>query len=242
MANTAIVSWQDKLAALAKKGVEQEAHAGGGGTFIGTRAGQLTYQGNAVAGNKLDVIVADSIMENAYYVGRFDPENPAPPVCFSFGRDEKTMVPHPDAAAPQHTSCVGCPKNEFGSAESGAGKACKNIRRLALIPAKPLDEDAVRTAEVAYLKLPVTSVKNWATYVKTLDALSHLPPVAVVTQISTQPDAKSQFKITFNNQATLPEDIVTPILERLEMIEKDIEFPYSPSTQEAKPAGKGKKY
>lgn len=243
MAGTNVVSWQEKLAGLAKAGVAQEAHTGGG-TFIGTRAGQLSYQGNAVAGNKLDVIVVDSIMENAYYVGRFDPENPTPPVCFAFGRDEKSMVPHADSTDPQHSDCAGCPNNVFGSADSGGGKACKNIRRLAMIPATPLDADSVKTAEVAYLKLPVTSVKNWAQYVKTLEALSQVPPLAVVTQIGTVPDAKSQFKITFNQQIQLGEEIVTPVLDRLEQISKDIEFPYTPQAApdpKAAPA-KGRKY
>jgi hypothetical protein len=137
--------------------------------------------------------------------------------------------------------------NEFGSADNGTGKgkACKNIRRLALISAKPLTEDSVSKGEVAYLKTPVTSVKNWAAYVRTLDALEHIPPLAVVTQIGSVPDAKSQFKLTFNKVENIDEDLTDALLARHDIVASEIDFPYPPPVEQKaasskKPAGKRK--
>jgi hypothetical protein len=244
--STAVATWQDRLAGMAKEATQQEASVASG-QFIGTKAGQLTWNGQSVAGNKLDVVVLDSILENAYYPKKFDPDDPQPPVCFAFGRDDKTLTPHPDSVDKQHDSCEGCPMNEFGSADNGTGKgkACKNIRRLALISAKPLTEDSVSKGEVAYLKTPVTSVKNWAAYVRTLDALEHIPPLAVVTQIGSVPDAKSQFKLTFNKVENIDEDLTDALLARHDIVASEIDFPYPPPVEQKaasskKPAGKRK--
>ena len=235
---TAVGSYKDRLAALAKESVAQEASVSTG-AFISTKAGQLTWQGNPVQGNKLQVIVADSVMENAYYPGDFDPDNPQPPVCFAFGRDEKDMSPHADSSEPQHETCKGCPQNEFGSADRGKGKACKNIRRIGLLPASPLNEEALRTSEVAFLKTPVTSVKGWAGYVRSLDALHQVPPQAVITEIGAITDLKTQYKLTFNYVKDVPEDLMGIVLDRHEEVKNSIEFPYSPpSSEPVKPAAK----
>ena len=228
---TGLVSWQSRMAELAKKSVEQEASVSSG-QFINTRAGQLTWNGSPVVGNKLKVIIADAIMENAYYEGEFDPDNPQPPVCFAFGRSEKEMKPHADSAEPQNDTCSGCPMNEFGTAERGKGKACKNIRRIGLIAAEPLTEEAIQKGEVAYLKTPVTSVKGWAAYVRTLEALEHLPPQAVITEISSMPDANTQFKLTFNKFGNIPDKFMGLVMDRHDEVANAIEFPYSPPSSE----------
>lgn len=237
---TGLANWQDRLAGMAKQAVEQEASVATG-QFIGTKAGQLTWNGNPVQGNKLEVVVVDSILENAYYVGKFDSDNPQPPVCFSFGRNEKEMKPHPDSVEPQHETCAGCPMNEFKSADTGKGKACKNIRRLGLIAAKPLTPEALEKGEVAFLKTPVTSVKAWASYVRGLEALSHLPPLAVVTEIGAIPDAKTQFKLTFNAGTTIPDKLMPIVMDRYDEISKSIDFPYAPPSAEPEQLARGAK-
>jgi hypothetical protein len=85
------------------------------------------------------VILAD-IMENSYYDGPFNPDTPASPVVLcvrsrrrGYGAARKggsgrlLYAPEPE--------CSDCPRNEWGSADVGRGKACKNVMRLALIPA-----------------------------------------------------------------------------------------------------------
>jgi hypothetical protein len=129
--------------------------------------------------------------------------------------------------------------NEFGSAERGKGKACKNIRRLGLIAASPLNEETVEKGEVAYLKTPVTSVKGWASYVRTLEALNHLPPLGVVTEIGAVPDPKSQFKLTFNFVSNIPDKLMQSVMDRHDEVANAIEFPYAPPSSEPVVAKKG---
>jgi len=52
-------------------------------------------------------------------------------------------------------------------------------------------------AEVAALRIPVTSVKGFATYVQTVASTIKRPLAGVVTKIALVPDPKTQFKIQF---------------------------------------------
>lgn len=232
--STAVTNWEEKLSQMAKTSVEQEASVSTG-AFINTRGGQLSHNDQPIADNRLECIVVDAIIENCYYEDDFDPDNPMPPVCYAFGRDDAEMVPHPEAPNKQSETCATCPMNEFGTAPRGKGKACKNIRRLALIPAKPLEEEAIEKGEVAFLKVPVTSVRGWAAYVRTLEALIHRPPLGVVTEISTVPDPKNQFKMLFNHKLDLPQNILGKVFGRYEVIKDSIAFPYTPPPSEPPP-------
>lgn len=238
-ASTAVANYEERLAAMAAESVQNEADVGGG-NFISVKSGQLTYQGNTIKGNELDVVVLTSIHENCYYPGRFDPDNPQPPVCYAFGTDPKEMAPHPDSAEPQHDTCEGCPMNEFETADSGKGKACKNIRRLSMIPGDPLNDETVQSADVAYLKVPVTSVKGWASFVKTVATLDKLPPLGVVCRIGVIPDPKSQFKVTFQKVDQVPREYLGVLMDRAESEKEAIKFPYAQPTEEAKPAARGR--
>lgn len=238
----AVATWKQKLAGYAKEAVAVADEAGSGGQFISFRAGQITYNQQPCAGNKLDVIVVEHLLENAYYGSDYDPDNPTPPICFAFGRETGEMAPHEKSAEPQAEACKKCQYNEFGSADKGNGKACKNIMRLSLLPAKPLTAEALQKSECAYAKLPVTSVKGFAAYVKRLATTHDLPPFAFVTQLGTVPDPKSQFKVTFEDVALIEdEDVLETLVARHEEQADAIAFPYQPPTEGEKPAkGKGK--
>ena len=224
---TAVVSWEDKLAAYAAEAVAEEPIFGG--KFLSLKAGRLSLDKVPCAGNKLDVIVIANTTEYGLYEGKYDPNNPQPPVCYAFGKDESTMVPHEKAAKPQHTDCATCPKNQWGSdPEGGKGKACKNVRRLALLPADAAASvDAVQAAEEIYVKLPVMSGKNWAKYVSDVSAQFKRPPFAVITSISTEPDVKSQFKVTFKTVNRIEDmAVVNALIARHEQSQSTIGFPY----------------
>lgn len=239
--STSIVKWSEKLAALAKETVQTEVGTGGESNFIKTKSGVMSYQGATVQGNKMAVIVLDHVLENAYRPGKYEPDNPKSPVCYAFGRDAESMAPKDDVPNKQAERCDGCPKNEFGSAETGKGMACgSNRRRLALIPATALAE-GIAAAEVAYLSLPYFSGKEWKGYVRDLEESMHLPPLGVVTEIAIVPDAKSQFRIKF----TLVEEVAEKHFELLwakhETAKKHIDFPYIQfeETAPVAPAKKG---
>jgi hypothetical protein len=238
-------SWKERLKGYAKQSVAIADEAGGGGNFLSFKAGQITYKGAAVVGNKLDVIILEAVLEYADYVGDFDSDNPQPPICYAFGRTEEEMKPHPKAPQPQHDKCIGCPQNEFGSAEKGRGKHCKNIMRLAVIPGTPLDADTIKKSDASYIRIPVMSVGNYTSYAKKLSALHDLPPFAVVTQLGTVPDAKSQFRVTFEDVKHIEDEaLMEMLMAQHEAQCEAIMFPYSVATvteKEEKPAPKGKK-
>lgn len=243
----ALVSYQDRLAGLSAQARGSEANVATG-QFISCKGGRFSIGGNIVKEDTIDVVVVDFALENHYYTTDFDSENPASPVCFSYGRKEEEMAPHADSEEPQCESCAECPMNKFGTASRGKGKACGNIRRLGLILRDQLDNAG--DAEVAFLKIPVTSVKGWAQYVKSLSDNLDLPPLGVVTQIAISPDDKSQFKLSFSAIEKIQdiEDIdvdavLGALLDRQPKVYEDLTKPYAKNEarEEAAPSGRGAK-
>lgn len=219
-----IVNYEEQLAAMAKQATAVERAST---STIGTRAGILTYGGQPIPGNKLECIVLASRHTNLYYEGKYDPNNIMNPSCYAYGEDEKTLAPHPSVVNPINTTCAGCPKNEWGSDPGGGrGKACKNSRSLALIPADTAPAD-VLVAEIAVLKLPVTSVANWSNYVNKLSTLFNRPPLGVVTEVGTQPDTKSQFKVVFQYKSNVGNDMMPGLLAKVETAIPLLEREYS---------------
>ena len=237
------VSWEDELAQYAVEAAEEEAL---GGTFLSTKNGRLNINGNPVGGNALASIIIASTMENAFYPGKYDPNNPAPPACYSFGDDEDTMVPHKDVKNPVSPACAGCPNNEWDSGTDGKGKACKNVRRLALLPADCINNPAkIMGTEQIYLKIPVTSVKDWGKYVHGVSTEFKRPPFAVITEISAVPDDKTQFKVTFKCKGPIAVGEATAKLIECHKVSKEtIKFPYPAMTEPAAgtPAAKNAKF
>lgn len=231
---TALASYDDRLAALAKQASQTEAHVGGG-TYISTKGGVLSYNGGTVPDNRMNVIVLNHVCENAYYAGeRYDPNNPSSPVCFAFFTNPDEAAPHEKAEDPQADACTGCPHNEFGSADTGRGKACKNIRRLALITEEGMED--IESATVAFLKVPVTSVKEWAGYVNSLNNTLKLPPLAVITEISIVPDSQSQFKLKFKLVEKIEDaDVLKALLDKMDASERDLVHPYMPNSERPAP-------
>lgn len=239
---TAVVSFEERMARLAKQTTEIEKPSAS--AFVSLRAGQLQYGGQPVAGNKLDVVIAGFGFENAYYVDDFDPDDPKSPVCFAFASEDEgddDMKPHPDSMQPQNDTCKGCQWNEFGTADKGKGKACKNIRRLALLAAKPLTKEAMLKGEIAVLKPPVTSVKGWKQYANMCAAVHGRPPFAVVTQIGCVPDPKSQFKVTFEHLLNINDEEVVAAIEQRRKTSMDVLYtPYQANEEKPVKPARGK--
>lgn len=242
----AVANWRAEMQADAAKAAEMEK-ATGGGKFFSMRAGVLSYDDTPLPGNQMACVITDAIMENVYYAESFDSDNRVPPTCFAFGREEDEMEPHEkvdeeDCFTRQSEMCEGCPQNEWGSADKGRGKACGNRRRLAIIPAgvyskkgelELFDEaDAFKSSELAFMKLPVTSVKNYSRYVRECADQIDRPPYAVFTRIYVEPDAKSQFKVNFELLEEIDDDLMEVIFKRHKEAADVIAFPYNPPSEE----------
>jgi len=247
MAND-LTNYDEAYAKAAAQYVNQ--HPLSGGTFLSTRAGVLSFGEEQLPGNQMAVVILDSILENTYYAERFDPDNPSAPTCYAFGRRKDEMAPHesmqssPEYFVPQHSECKGCPHDQWGSADTGRGKACQNRARLALIPAgfysQPkgsreltldLFTDAAHfaNAEVAFLKVPPTSVtEEWGKYVAQLQTAHRRPPFAFITRVYLQPHPKHQYHVKFEMLEPLPDELSPIIFRRHEEAAANIITPYSP--------------
>lgn len=238
-ATNALASYDEQIALLAQEAASQEANTGGGAS-ITVKAGKLTMSGEEVPNNQLAAIILDAVMLNTYYDQQMDPDDPVPPVCYAFGRDEKVMAPHVDAPDPKSESCEACEMNQWGSADRGRGKACGNTRRLAMIPAGTLDKDGdftpydlsdLKAAAIVYMRVPPTSISIFANYVKQLSTVLKKPSCLLFTKVSTVPDAKSQYKFKFEALEEVPEELIGMLLDRHQEARSGIEFPYQAVTE-----------
>jgi hypothetical protein len=188
--------WQDELAKGAKdaSALEQPETLA-----FSTKSGVLSYNGTPMPDNETNVIILAAGFLNSLYINKFDPNNIVSPLCFAVNATGEEMSPHENSFKPQNEGCVGCENAEWGSDEnspSGRGKACKETRRLAVIPASALEE-GLDKASIAILNVPVTSVGSWGNYVHTLAATAKRPAWSVITKVKLVPDVKNQFKMVF---------------------------------------------
>lgn len=241
---TAVATVNERWEQQAQKAAQAEPLQAG--TWLSAKGGQLAIGEEILPGAQACLIVLDAFAENTFYQGRYDAENPMPPICYAYGRDGEEMFPHIESMKkdqtyfmPQHVvagqiaGCSGCPMNEWGSADQGRGKACQNRRRLSVIPAgyyQPkrgsrdfdlhlFDQRAhFETAEVAFFKLSVTSVKNWANYVHQLASVHRRPPHGVVTRLAVVPHQQFQHEVIFEPIELVPDELADVIMQRHQML------------------------
>lgn len=243
--STELISWDQELARQAEIAAGMEASSGGS-QFFSLSSGVLSWQDAPLPNNQMAVVILDSIFENVFYESIYDPTTPQSPLCFAFGRDEKVMAPHHivvEAGNHLSESCVTCDMNAWGSSNLGKGKACRNARRLALIPAGTFDsagrfelfDDAEHfdTTMIGFMKLPVTSVKGYASFVKQVAGTLRRPPFGIVTKVKVVPDPKSQFKVIFEPIMNIPDAYMHSIMQRHEEAKTTIDAPYQYLDEEA---------
>ena len=181
--------------AVASSARQDAAIRGGGSNFMSTRNGVLSFDGNEV-GDDFPCVIIGYAYENAYYEGAFDPTNMRPPSCFAISEDGDNMMPPASLDTAQSGECAGCWANAFGSASAGKGKACKNQMRLGILPWNADASDLMK-AQTAILRVSPTSVKNFATYVRSVANVLNRGVEFVVTHINLVDDPKTQFKMEF---------------------------------------------
>lgn len=153
-------------------------------------ADRIRFQANrgfitpdGMEGTTLEVVIVDFMSSYMFYDGMYDRDNPQPPACFAIGPEPTMLIPSPNSPDKQSDACATCPNNQFGSSPNGKGKACKNTRLLALMPASVLD-DPQGDAPIWVMAVPPTSMKAFDAYVRNLAMKHKTTPVGVVTQIT----------------------------------------------------------
>lgn len=129
----------------------------------------------------LSCVILDHRNFNRYYSQPYDQNNPVPPQCFAISKDITGMAPHAEAAEPQCEDCATCPLNQWGSAPTGKGKACRNTVKLAIAPI-----DADGDTEPMTLVVSPTGLKSWAAFVNSLETIGKLP-IQAVAEVSFDP-------------------------------------------------------
>lgn len=156
------------------------------------------------SGPLLNAVILDFVSFNAYYDKPYAEGEPGAPACFAIGKETALMTPSPNAPAAQNQTCGTCPQNEWQSAPNGKGKACRNHRLLAILPAG--EDEALELAPDTpfwIVRLPPTGLKGFDGYVANLAQKRYLP-FQVVTQIGTDPKAQ------YANYAFAPRRVLEP--------------------------------
>ena len=195
-----------ELAQMLAEAADEEAQLERPGLpAISLRSGMMSYLDTVVEGNTMDVVVLGASFERSLYTSAFDPDEVSPPDCWALSLTGNDMGPDKDYGF--GLSCDSCPNNQWGSdirdGKPAKGKRCKERRRLVVAPASVVEKGSARDAELASLKIPVTSVKNWGTYINKLRSGLARPVWSVVTNLKLVPDQRTQFKLQF--------DFVSPI-------------------------------
>lgn len=222
-APTAIVKWDTKFAKYAKEGKSQTKDlAQDFAASVKFGRNSISVNGEQLKQNTLDIIILNNCAVNTYYEAEWDTETKAPPDCFAIGtysRDEddlpvlNPMVPHSVVRHKQAETCDACPQNEFGSAIRGKGKACGNRLRIAVKLAKDAAEDP-KTAEVATALLSPTNVGRFTKYQNSVLDEYGRPLWAVVTQVSSYDDPKTQVRVEFKMVELIEDDALLTQLEK----------------------------
>ena len=158
------------------------------------------------------VILNSSKIGRTYFEGVYDPENPAPPTCWSPDSEK------PDAAVPdaqrKAASCRDCPMNIKGSG-TGEGRACRFNVRLALAIEGSLDK-------VYQMQLPATSLfgdgkdgkLGMQAYAKFLNA-NEMPMIGLVTTMYFDENSETP-KLYFKPARPLDNEELHSVLELAE--------------------------
>jgi hypothetical protein len=238
--------WDEELAKHATKQAALERPAVGRLAF---RGGVMTYQNQPIPGNKLNLVIVSTAKEHALYANvlenrSFDANKPENPVCYALALDGQDMIPHPQAKTRMAANCLECKYNQWGSAPNGGrGKACKESRRMVVLPQSsvlsgpnvPAAAGSVKKAEAATCSIPVTSVKNWANYTAQLAGEYRRPSWAMVTEMSEHPHAKTVFEIKFSPVALVDDSHLGDLMARVETANGIVMTPYSQETNAPAP-------
>lgn len=153
---------------------------------IGLKNKEFTLPDGQKSPGPLECIILDFAWFMVHYPGVYNSNNPQQPNCFAAGREKPEggeLAPAASVEKPQGENCRDCDKNQWGSATSGRGKACKNQRRLILVP-----PDFDENTEPMTMYVSPGGLKNFDKYVSRLNNEQGALPVQVITAISFDPD------------------------------------------------------
>lgn len=165
----------------------------------------------------LDVIIVDANphgLSKIYYSGTYDPNtDEKAPDCYS----DNGVGPSIRAAKPQCGTCAACPHNVWGSKITPSGaqtKACSDLKKVAVLIANNPD------GPVFELRVPPASLKNFATYINSLNGRG-IPAAGIVTRLTF--DTAADFpRLVFTASGWATEEQAKAVLEVIGTDEVDV--------------------
>jgi hypothetical protein len=217
--------WDEELAkraAIAQETAESQAM---GSKKISLRGGAFSIGGDEIDTEELQCIVLDSCAEKNWFKEKYDPDNIVPPDCYAINRNAKLLAPVPeDVKDLQNDICKTCQWNQWNSADTGKGKACKDKNRLMLIT--PDDLENIDEAEPHMLTVPTTSGKAWNDLVKKITVLKK-PPLAFIIGIKIKRHPDYQFVLQFRIIGDVDEQYIGDLLAKADGVVGDMMAPYT---------------
>jgi len=187
-----------------------------GGSFISTQNGTFTYQDSDL-GDSMEVVIVGFASTNMHYPFPYDSDDPNSPGCAAVGMDDNDyLIPSEESPDKINDDCETCEFNEWGSADVGKGKKCKNGKRLALIS---YDEILNEEVEVAMLSIAPTSMGNFNKFVKGLEKTLKRPTYGIVTKVFFDPDDDKVIKFKPVEPVSDPAQMQV-IMEQRQLIEE----------------------
>lgn len=236
---TEVTQWEDQMAKDARAVAKTERASV---NKIAFKSGIMTYMDSALKDNVLDCVVIAHVKENVYYTDRYKADDVKPPACFALALPDEPLHPHEDVPTPLAELCASCEMYQWASdPQGGRGKACKERRRLAVIPL-PNSVNEIADSELAVMSIPVTSVKNWGNYVNRVAATLQRPPWGVATRIRLVPDAKTQFRVVFELIEPLAGEYLPEIHNKIDLANNALLVPYEMNPEQEEAPAENEKY
>ncbi len=196
----------------------------------------LSASGITVAGEKMglayDMVIAAYTNVRTYYRNAYTAGSKDVPICYSFD----LVRPHEKASEPQCETCADCPKNAFGSASNGKGKACSEGFRFAGIAPGQVKAAGLAEAELITGHPSTLNARHWSDYLTSLGNKG-LHFFQVVTRLVIGPDPKSQYRLTYEMRAplTIPPKSSGDFMTLIDRASKSLRQPYPPPRAEEEP-------
>lgn len=243
-----IVKWDEKLAKYAQGEASKLKNVVASGKNIRFGRGEI-YANDTQYRDGLEVVIVGFVAHNRFYGDQpYDSDAKAPPICYSFNETygASDMTPHEAVldANRQHEGCAGCPKNVFGSARTGKGKACQNTLRVGMFLSDELTTADDITASPLYTaSISATNVKIFQSFVNHITATRNRPAWSVVSQVFAHNDPKVQIRLEFKHVADIDDgDLIEALESRYLSASEALITPYQAPSEEAQSIGKSGKF
>ena len=242
----------EKMQQYSQESLRSEENVAGGRKYLSIKKGHFSFEGERLENDHFIAVIVDHVMEQTFYRDKYKDNHAAIPECYALGRHERDLKPHSDCLHPVHSDCASCPNYQWGSGEN-KGKRCQTRRRLAIIFAGDTPKkgetfvhptaDKYKIDDIAYLRLPPTSIANFSNYVRKVALVAKRPPFGVYTKIALSSERITPYEVTFEMMldAVPGKEQLESIIPFHETVSQDICFSYPriPQVDEA-PAPKEK--